>query len=107
MGRLGHTYRSGKRLSRGENGFAPADQAPAAQRDREQNGGPRPVKAASSPQRRVWRRHPNGHSRWAMVTARAPRGTACPYSAGRKALGGFNDLAAREPRGRAKRTEAQ
>ncbi len=59
-------------------------------------GPSRPSRSPRTANRAAWWRCPLGHSWRAAISARA-WGSDCPYGAGRKVPGSFNDLATRDP----------
>lgn len=88
---------AGKVVIPGENDFAHAFPALAAQWHSERNGALAPEQVSPSSNRKVWWQCEKGHTYSASVAARTMGGSGCPYCAGKKVLSGFNDLATTAP----------
>lgn len=88
---------AGKTVVAGENDLLSLYPAVAAQWDPLQNGILTPQRVSPYSNRKVWWRCDLGHSYQATVGSRTTQSSGCPYCAGRRALAGFNDLAALEP----------
>ena len=68
--------------------------------NKERNGDLKPTDVIASSSKRVWWKCKEGHEWSGLMADRARGGKAgpgCPYCSGRKALAGFNDLAATHP----------
>ena len=87
---------AGKQVAAGENDLATLFPHLAQQWDRARNGAMTPETVSPYSNRKAWWVCALGHRWQAAVSARAG-GSDCPYSAGRKVLAGFNDLATKDP----------
>lgn len=96
-GGSGCPYCTGKRVKDGENDLASVYPELAKQWHPTRNGGLTPREVTPHSNRKVWWVCPLGHDYQAVVATRTSHHSGCPYCAGRKALPGFNDLAALVP----------
>ena len=94
-GGAGCPYCSGKKVGCG-NDLVSRCPSLAKEWDSVKNAPLAPSEISAGSHRLVWWRCDCGHSWRARISSRA-RGSGCPVCAGKKVLGGFNDLASRYP----------
>ena len=88
---------AGKTVLPGENDLKTLYPDIAGEWHAEKNGSLTPETVSPYSNRKVWWTCEKGHLYQAVVAARTEHSSGCPYCAGRRALPGFNDLAAVEP----------
>ena len=81
----------------GENDFAAAHPALAAEWHPTKNGGLTPQDVAPGTRRKVWWQCERGHEWRAAVSSRTSMGAGCPVCAGKVVIAGENDLASAFP----------